>query len=70
MREQPLKEFSHAQLKVGTCDFSTIIGRGGFGMVYGGATNDGFRIAVKVLHKVRCLLNCNYRVVKITSVLL
>lgn len=56
MQEQPLKEFSHAQLKAATCDFSTIIGRGGFGTVYNGATKDGSRRAVKVLHKVRCLL--------------
>ena len=56
MWEQPLKEFSHAQLKAAACDFSAIIGRGGFGMVYGGTAKDGSHIAMKVLHKVRHLL--------------
>ena len=47
------KEFSHVQLKAATCDFSTIIGSGGFGVVYDGATKDGSPIVVKVLHKVQ-----------------
>lgn len=53
MQEKPLKEFSHVQLKAATCDFSTIIGSGGFGVVYDGATEDGLRIAVKMSHKVQ-----------------
>ena len=52
MQEKPVKEFSHVQLKAATCDFR-IIGSGGFGVVYDGATEDGLHIAVKMLHKVQ-----------------
>lgn len=46
------KRFSYAELKVATNDFSNVVGRGGFGIVYRGELHDGRIIAVKKLKNV------------------
>ncbi|XP_043721105.1 G-type lectin S-receptor-like serine/threonine-protein kinase At1g34300 [Telopea speciosissima] len=46
------KRFSYAELKAATNNFSTIIGQGGFGIVYKGELPDHRSIAVKCLKKV------------------
>ncbi|XP_042499671.1 G-type lectin S-receptor-like serine/threonine-protein kinase At1g34300 [Macadamia integrifolia] len=46
------KRFSYAELKTATNNFSTIIGQGGFGIVYKGELPDHRSIAVKRLKKV------------------
>lgn len=43
------KRFSYAELKAATKDFSDVVGRGGFGVVYKGELPDGRIIAVKRL---------------------
>ena len=40
------------ELKTVTCDFSKLIGAGGFGAIYE-STDNGFPVVVKVLHKAR-----------------
>ena len=40
------------ELKIVTCEFSKLIGAGGFGVVYEGSDN-GSPVVVKVLHKAR-----------------
>ncbi|GLJ34398.1 hypothetical protein SUGI_0691550 [Cryptomeria japonica] len=42
--------FSYKDLKAATNNFSTEIGRGGFGCVYRGTLKDGTKVAVKRLH--------------------
>ncbi|XP_073065830.1 G-type lectin S-receptor-like serine/threonine-protein kinase At1g34300 [Primulina eburnea] len=44
------KRFSYAELKDATNNFSTEIGKGGFGIVYMGKLSDGRVVAVKRLH--------------------
>ncbi|KZV46405.1 G-type lectin S-receptor-like serine/threonine-protein kinase [Dorcoceras hygrometricum] len=44
------KRFSYGELKDATNNFSTQIGRGGFGIVYMGKLSDGCVVAVKCLH--------------------
>ncbi|KAL8046778.1 hypothetical protein ABFX02_08G195400 [Erythranthe guttata] len=46
------KRFSYNELKVATNDFSNVIGRGGFGVVYMGKLSDGRVVAVKCLKNV------------------
>ncbi|ONK75386.1 uncharacterized protein A4U43_C03F16310 [Asparagus officinalis] len=43
------KRFSYAELKAATGDFSNVVGRGGFGVVYKGELSDGRIVAVKKL---------------------
>ncbi|KAE8769633.1 putative LRR receptor-like serine/threonine-protein kinase [Hordeum vulgare] len=43
------RRFTHAELKIITNNFETIIGRGGFGIVYHGTLENGDEVAVKVL---------------------
>ncbi|KFK24562.1 hypothetical protein AALP_AAs47270U000100 [Arabis alpina] len=44
-----LKRYSYAEVKEITNLFAQEIGRGGFGIVYGGNLSDGLKVAVKVL---------------------
>nr|CAD1837386.1 unnamed protein product [Ananas comosus var. bracteatus] len=46
------KRFSYAELKAATADFSNVVGRGGYGIVYKGNLPDGRVIAVKRLCSV------------------
>ncbi|XP_020104338.1 G-type lectin S-receptor-like serine/threonine-protein kinase At1g34300 [Ananas comosus] len=46
------KRFSYAELKAATADFSNVVGRGGYGIVYKGNLPDGRVIAVKRLLSV------------------
>lgn len=46
------RRFSYAELKAATSDFSNIVGKGGYGMVYKGQLPDGRAIAVKRLRNV------------------
>lgn len=45
----PLKRYSYGEVKEITNSFSKEIGRGGYGIVYGGNLSDGLKVAVKVL---------------------
>ncbi|VAI52417.1 unnamed protein product [Triticum turgidum subsp. durum] len=44
-----IKRFTYVQLKLITNDFQSIIGKGGFGIVYHGKLENGDEVAVKVL---------------------
>ncbi|XP_044405823.1 probable LRR receptor-like serine/threonine-protein kinase PAM74 [Triticum aestivum] len=44
-----IRRFTYAELKLITNDFQSIIGKGGFGIVYHGTLENGKEIAVKVL---------------------
>ncbi|VAH65174.1 probable LRR receptor-like serine/threonine-protein kinase At1g51810 [Triticum dicoccoides] len=44
-----IRRFTYAELKVITNNFQSIIGKGGFGMVYHGTLENGDEVAVKVL---------------------
>ncbi|KAH9311704.1 hypothetical protein KI387_026739, partial [Taxus chinensis] len=46
------KRFSHKEIRRATDDFSTIIGRGGFGTVYKARFHDGLVAAVKRMNKI------------------
>jgi PAN-like domain len=46
------RRFSYAELKAATSDFSNIVGRGGYGVVYKGQLPDGRAIAVKRLRNI------------------
>ncbi|KAK1310018.1 putative receptor-like protein kinase [Acorus calamus] len=46
------QKFSYKETKKATCNFCTIIGRGGFGTVYKGQFSNGFVAAVKRMDKV------------------
>ncbi|XP_023637820.1 LEAF RUST 10 DISEASE-RESISTANCE LOCUS RECEPTOR-LIKE PROTEIN KINASE-like 2.1 isoform X3 [Capsella rubella] len=45
----PLKQYSYEEVKEITNSFAQEIGKGGFGIVYGGTIGDGLKVAVKVL---------------------
>ncbi|CAL9224445.1 unnamed protein product [Arabidopsis halleri] len=45
----PLKRYSYTEISEMTNSFAQEIGRGGFGIVYGGTIGDGLKVAVKVL---------------------
>ncbi|XP_010553908.1 PREDICTED: LEAF RUST 10 DISEASE-RESISTANCE LOCUS RECEPTOR-LIKE PROTEIN KINASE-like 2.1 isoform X2 [Tarenaya hassleriana] len=45
----PLKQYSYAEVKRITKSFSHVVGRGGFGTVYGGNLPNGRKVAVKIL---------------------
>ena len=44
-----IKRFTYVELKLITNDFQSIIGKGGFGIVYHGKLENGDEVAVKVL---------------------
>uniref|UniRef100_A0ACD5VVY8 Uncharacterized protein n=1 Tax=Avena sativa TaxID=4498 RepID=A0ACD5VVY8_AVESA len=44
-----IRRFTYAELKLITSDFKTIVGKGGFGIVYHGTLENGEEVAVKVL---------------------
>ena len=44
-----IRRFTYAELKLITNDFQSIIGKGGFGIVYHGILENGDEVAVKVL---------------------
>ncbi|KAM0894169.1 hypothetical protein ACQ4PT_024645 [Festuca glaucescens] len=44
-----IRRFTYAELKLITNDFKTIVGKGGFGMVYHGTLENSDEVAVKVL---------------------
>ena len=44
-----IRRFTYAELKLITNNFQSIIGKGGFGMVYHGTLENGDEVAVKVL---------------------
>uniref|UniRef100_A0A8R7TY75 Protein kinase domain-containing protein n=1 Tax=Triticum urartu TaxID=4572 RepID=A0A8R7TY75_TRIUA len=44
-----IRRFTYAELKLMTKDFQSIIGKGGFGIVYHGILENGDEVAVKVL---------------------
>jgi hypothetical protein len=46
------RKFSYMELKAATNDFSNIVGRGGYGVVYEGQLPDGRNIAVKRLRNI------------------
>ncbi|KAJ4767284.1 Serine/threonine-protein kinase [Rhynchospora pubera] len=46
------RRFSYAELKAATSDFSNIVGKGGYGVVYKGQLPDGRAIAVKRLKNI------------------
>ena len=44
-----IRRFTYTELKLITNDFQSIIGKGGFGIVYHGTLENGDEVAVKVL---------------------
>jgi hypothetical protein len=44
-----IRRFTYAELKLITNNFQSIIGKGGFGIVYHGVLENGNEVAVKVL---------------------
>jgi hypothetical protein len=44
-----IRRFTYAELKLITNDFKTVVGKGGFGIVYHGTLENSDEVAVKVL---------------------